>query len=699
MNHTEQKRRLSRAFKSPLVWLQRPSSLDAHNLPHPRESYQFGQNLDSFGRNNESEIFWNSYLDTFGLVCSPSKEANDSVVKRIIASHIHITDGPVLILHASKGLPVPKGCTLATSAQTETNSNHNVIISPRKLGRMYDLYSGLNTIPVSLAVEEKDIQTRHLLALFASMSSVNGGSGTLNAINHVVGQLEELFDLQRFNRLVEEEKWDSDGESFMALRQTILAELLSSQDDIQLSSIFDSQQEIVVDLSDPILSKTRLDEVLMDIVLWSFLKHHEGKKSLVVIDNSQDFLSAESVLTRTLASLARQGLDRNTKVVLSTTDPATSPPSITSTLDYCFCGYSWSPLWRHTLSDSLDIPFDLKALHEGEVALVCPFNSVLGREEGKEPEGASTYIVMHVDELQSSMPQILETSMNGSQPLNLPTTHPSETRDDSTTESPFIDSKQSSSMDSAVGTITITDEQSLVSAVRSLSGGQADIWVKYSDVRKKFNMGKDSLNSTSSFISIVKSACKEGLIDHARIDGGDFISLTIRGAGSKDPTSNPSPANDLPVQAAGLTLDPIQSPMPPIFETSKNGSPLSPPPTTRPSETRENITVERAVSPLTDSKESPSMNSAIGTITTTDERSLVSAVRALSGGQVGVRVKYSDVRKKFNIGRDSLNPTSSFISIVKSACKEGLIDHARIDGGDFISLTIRGAGSKVIYTN
>ncbi|KAG9029144.1 hypothetical protein FS842_004651, partial [Serendipita sp. 407] len=184
MNHTEQKRRLSRAFKSPLVWLQRPSSLDAHNLPHPRESYQFGQNLDSFGRNNESEIFWNSYLDTFGLVCSPSKEANDSVVKRIIASHIHITDGPVLILHASKGLPVPKGCTLATSAQTETNSNHNVIISPRKLGRMYDLYSGLNTIPVSLAVEEKDIQTRHLLALFASMSSVNGGSGTLNAINH-----------------------------------------------------------------------------------------------------------------------------------------------------------------------------------------------------------------------------------------------------------------------------------------------------------------------------------------------------------------------------------------------------------------------------------------------------------------------------------------------------------------------------------
>ncbi|KAG8830777.1 hypothetical protein FRC20_008280 [Serendipita sp. 405] len=281
MNYTQQKRRLSRAFKSPLVWLQRSSSLDAPNLPHPRESHQFGQNLDSFGRNNESEIFWNSYLDTFGLVCSPSKEANDSVVKRIIASHIHITDGPVLILHASKGLPVPKGCTLATSVQTETNSNNNVIISPRKLGRMYDLYSGLNTIPVSLAVEEKDIETRHLLALFASMSSINGGSGTLNAINHVVGQLEELFDLQRFNRLVEEEKWDSDGESFMALRQTILAELLSSQDDIQLSSIFDLQREIIVDLSDPILSKTRLDEVLMDIALWSFLKHHEGKKSLI----------------------------------------------------------------------------------------------------------------------------------------------------------------------------------------------------------------------------------------------------------------------------------------------------------------------------------------------------------------------------------------------------------------------------------
>ncbi|KAG8822189.1 hypothetical protein FRC19_006422 [Serendipita sp. 401] len=577
MNHIQPKQRRSRASKPPLVQLRKVSSLDAPNLLSQNESHQLGQNFDWFGGNEENEVFWNSHLDTFGLVCSPSKEVNDSVVKRLIASHIHITDGPVLILRASKGLPVPKGCALAISAQAETNSRYNVIISPRDLESMQDLYSSSNTTPVSLALEEKDVETRHLLALFTSMPSINDDSRTLDAIRNIISQLGRPFNLEEFNWLVEGGTWDSEGDDddddddddnendsnndnhddgdgdsdededgddddsddededdysdpFVTLRQTILAKLLSSEDGIQLDSIFDLQREIIVDLSDPVLSETRLDEVLMDIVLWSFLKHHEGKKGLIVIDNSQDFLNAESVLTQSLESLARQGPNRIMKVILSTTDLSKSPPSIISTLDYYFCGYSWGPLWRHTLSNSLDIPLDLKTLQEGEVALVCPSNSVLSMEEGKKPEGASTYILLHIDEFQSSMPQILKTStMNGSHPLHLPTTRPSETRDNITAEgvmSPLIGSKECAPINPTLGTVTITDKQSLVSAVRSLSGGQVGNRVKYGSVRKQFNLGRDLTNATSSsFRSVVQATCKEGLIEHLRIDGRDFMSL------------------------------------------------------------------------------------------------------------------------------------------------------------------------------
>ncbi|KAG8843800.1 hypothetical protein FRB91_003083 [Serendipita sp. 411] len=348
MNHIQPKQRRLRASKPPLVQLRRVPSLDASNLLSQNESHQLGQNFDWFGGNEENEVFWNSHLDTFGLVCSPSKEVNDSVVKRLIASHIHITDGPVLILRASKGLPVPKGCALAISAQAETNSRYNVIISPRDLESMQDLYSSPNTTPVSLALEEKDIETRHLLALFTSMPSVNDDSRALDAIRNVISQLGRPFNLEEFNWLVEGGRWDSEGDDddddnendsdnnnhdedgdgddsdnnnhdedgdgdkdedgddgdedededgddddsddededdysdpFVTLRQTILAKLLSSEDGIQLASIFDLQREIIVNLSDPVLSETWLDEVLMDIVLWSFLKHHEGKKGLI----------------------------------------------------------------------------------------------------------------------------------------------------------------------------------------------------------------------------------------------------------------------------------------------------------------------------------------------------------------------------------------------------------------------------------
>jgi hypothetical protein len=68
-----------------------------------------------------------------------------------------------------------------------------------------------------------------------------------------------------FIELIEKENWTDDGANFMALRQTILTSLLSSN--ISLSP----NDDVVVDLGDPILGRTGLDNVLMDMLLHQFL--------------------------------------------------------------------------------------------------------------------------------------------------------------------------------------------------------------------------------------------------------------------------------------------------------------------------------------------------------------------------------------------------------------------------------------------
>jgi hypothetical protein len=71
------------------------------------------------------------------------------------------------------------------------------------------------------------------------------------------------------NELVGKEDWSSCGESFIALRQTIFTMMVASNG-IPSSSY--AQGETIVDLTDPILSDTGLNRVLMDMVLRRFLQ-------------------------------------------------------------------------------------------------------------------------------------------------------------------------------------------------------------------------------------------------------------------------------------------------------------------------------------------------------------------------------------------------------------------------------------------
>ncbi|KAG9040973.1 hypothetical protein FS842_002758 [Serendipita sp. 407] len=256
------------------------------------------------------------------------------------------------------------------------------------------------------------------------------------------------------------------------------------------------------------------------------------------------------------------------------------------------------------------------------------------------------------------MPPIFKASENGSRLSPLPTTRSSETQEKGTVEravSPLTDSKGSSSMNSAIGTITPTDEQSLVSAVRVLSGSQVGIWVKYSDVRKYFNVGRRSLHSTSSFASIVKSACKGGLIDQVRIDGGDFISLTVRGAGSKDPAFNPSHVNGSPTQPADLTLDPKPSSQ----RIDVRNSPLS-----------------RFIAPVPAAEDYP-----------TEFHPLMRIVISMSKGPLQPLLNYLEVRQW--IGNNNTIKAMgwpSFTQLVKAACERGYIKQITLSSDTFISL-------------
>lgn len=75
-----------------------------------------------------------------------------------------------------------------------------------------------------------------------------------------------------FIELVNGEKWTEEGETFMALRQTLLTALISSDEEDQMLQQFRMGDTVLVDLSDFILSSTEMNVPLIDLVLEKFLR-------------------------------------------------------------------------------------------------------------------------------------------------------------------------------------------------------------------------------------------------------------------------------------------------------------------------------------------------------------------------------------------------------------------------------------------
>ena len=74
---------------------------------------------------------------------------------------------------------------------------------------------------------------------------------------------------------MDQEKWSDEGATFMALRQTLLMKLLSTEPQSHRS-----EQVTVIDLTDSLLHSTGLDGPIMDIALHEFITSEDGSKML-----------------------------------------------------------------------------------------------------------------------------------------------------------------------------------------------------------------------------------------------------------------------------------------------------------------------------------------------------------------------------------------------------------------------------------
>jgi hypothetical protein len=206
--------------------------------------------------------------------------------------------------------------------------------------------------------------------------------------------MEERFDLQsmffaewvyckssdqesEFIELVNEEKWTEEGETFMALRQTVLTALISSETEDPLLRYFRMGDTVLVDLSDVILWSSEMDGVLVSVVLEKFLRSQSSHSRSVVgmslspyrpfsylpvlfnnhiddrlvLDSCDEYLRKDSILAKTLEYCLRNKASNTPRIFFTTSDPTTLASTIFQQFDFIISGYLPSPTW-HQLVDN-----------------------------------------------------------------------------------------------------------------------------------------------------------------------------------------------------------------------------------------------------------------------------------------------------------------------------------------------------------
>ncbi|PVF97442.1 hypothetical protein CPB86DRAFT_452557 [Serendipita vermifera] len=233
-----------------------------------------------------------------------------------------------------------------------------------------------------LSFSREDISLRDILGLLTQTTNEETSVRLHNKVYLLLSQLSEPVELQRLSQLIDEENWNDEESTFIALRQTLLTKLEALEEDHpRLPS--SSHRQTLVDLRDAVLQRTQLNVVLLNMVLREFLAGNPDKKKLVVVVDNERILEKTSVLSKSLEFISDSGL---ASVLISTNDPSILSSPICQVSDFIFHTPSNSPLWRKALMKHfLELKVDALVRCPGSYIVFSPFSLHIGRGDGTEP--------------------------------------------------------------------------------------------------------------------------------------------------------------------------------------------------------------------------------------------------------------------------------------------------------------------------
>jgi hypothetical protein len=203
----------------------------------------------------------------------------------------------------------------------------------------------------------------------------------------------------------------------MALRQTLLTTLISTDED---ADTYPSQfDKVIIDLTDPILSATKLDATIFNIILREFATTGAGEtrligetfciihitttKSMSVLNNSHEYLRSDSLLSKSLLSLAAMR-DEAHSMLLIGNDLLSINPMLISLSDFVIRGYpnprSWAEYCR--LHEPIQSSFPQESQIRAAQVVITPTDVTRIREANGIDSSTSNSIIMDIAELDTT---------------------------------------------------------------------------------------------------------------------------------------------------------------------------------------------------------------------------------------------------------------------------------------------------------
>ncbi|KAG8834461.1 hypothetical protein FRC17_008683 [Serendipita sp. 399] len=293
-----------------------------------------------------------------------------------------------------------RGSTLVECPYSATAAGESIVLTPPT--KPYDVHWSNTAIRWRLSFDEESLSKAHILALFTPPLAMEGRQRIMNTIQYVLGLLPVQFSLQRFIELVDQEKWDEESINFISTRQTLLT-MLVSRHDLVARQPLSAFQEIIVDLTDPVLLSAGAIPVLMDMVLSEFLSAGKNRHKLIVLNDAQEYLTPDSVLTKSLVALASSGTGRPASIIVMSTDPHNLPPPLFYAFDFLAIGHTRSIYWKNALRAHIDSSFlDSLDVAPGECALYSPEScrTILSRRgEEHTTQWKKSPVIIRMDDL------------------------------------------------------------------------------------------------------------------------------------------------------------------------------------------------------------------------------------------------------------------------------------------------------------